>query len=459
MAAGSSSLTKNDYIDLVHGKFDQTNATDLIDAFQTFAASGTNHLAVFFHGGLVKRADAMTAASRLIGGYRGAGAYPFFFIWNSDLWTALRRLLSPFADDLAIRRVVQRHLIFIAQQMREGYWLNSEQREILSDIIGQPHHDVPPSLEELARLGRAVDGVWRQRPDGATLPPVVQVSSEIQRLEDELYDDKILIDVHRWLNQRKRFTPQLGASYLWRVWARLNSGHDHGLYTTLIEETVISLGLHRILIGLWHAMQDDIDAAFRTDPAAFGGTAFLDELARVWNSGTRLTLIGHSGGTVYINRMLNALDDRFASGVQADIVFIAAALSCEVFAETVDRKVFERRVHSYRCFALDDYTEGNYWEVPHVYDKSLLYLHSALCEGDREADKPLVGMQRYWSGKPPYDVPDLEKVTDAIKTSERVWSPTAMTEPDGHRSQALHHGDFALDTEADLSVRHFLRYG
>ncbi len=314
MAAGSSALTKNDYIDLVHGKFDQTNRANLSDAFKAFVASGTNHLAVFFHGGLVDRADAMTTAGKLIDAYRDAGTYPFFFIWNSDLWTALQRLFSPFADDLAIRRVVEQHLMFVSRQMLEARWLDSAQRERLAEIVRRPHADVPPPLKELAQLGRAVDMIWAQRPDGTTLPPVAQMSSDIRRLEDELYDDKTLLDLGRWLNKSKRFTPALGSGILFRVWARLNSGHDHGVYTTLIEEVAVAIDLDVILAGIWYSMKDDIDAAFRADGTWYGGTAFLDELSAAWNNDTRLTLIGHSGGTVYINRMLNEIDDRLRTG-------------------------------------------------------------------------------------------------------------------------------------------------
>jgi hypothetical protein len=458
MATSASALTKSDYIDLVHGKFHRTNAADLNAAFQAFVASGTNHLAVYFHGGLVGRASAMNTAGQLIDGYRGAGVYPFFFIWNSDLITALSRRLDPFAGDLPIRRVIEQHILFISSRMLDMHGFSSEHRETLRRIANRPREELPPSLEALAELGDTIDAIWAQRAPGSSLPQWQDELPGIQAFEEALFKDATLAAFGHWLNQAKRFTPRLGGGIMYRVWQRLNSGHDHGLYTTLIEEVAIAIGMDAILAGIWQRMKTDIDDAFRADLALYGGTAFLDGLSKVWNGSMRLTLIGHSAGSIYINRMLNALDDRLAPDVNADIALIAGALSCEAIAETIDREVFERRVGHYRCFALKDEREGGYWEVPGVYNKSILYLISALCERDGNADKTLFGMQRYWSSKSPYDGPELKKVTDAIVSTERVWSPTAVTEPDGHRAKALHHVGFALDGETDASVQHFLRY-
>lgn len=448
-------LDKNDYIDLVHGEFDQTNLYNLEQAFLAFESSKKNHLAVFFHGGLVSRSDGMEEADQLIAGYRGAGAYPFFFIWNSGLLTALQRLLSPFADDAVIRRVVQRDMIFVIQEMLLVQGLvPEEQQQPLRDIAQELGGDEPPPLTRLAELGRSVDAIWALRRGDVTLP---LVEERIRKFQEDLAKDRIIMNSRRWMNQNKRFTPVLGSGILARVWNRLISGHDHGLYTTLIEEIAIAIGLDVILAGIWESMKADIDNAFRDDGTKkYGGTAFLECLRAAWKDDMRLTLIAHSGGAVYINRLLNAIDDRLPPQIKADIVFIAAALSFDAFAETIDDDVFKNRVRSYRVFALEDKCEGGYWQVPFVYDKSLLYLLSALCERDGDADKALVGMQRYWSGRKPYKTPNITTVTNTISINERVWSPTDPSAPDGYRANAHEHGDFAVEPETNASVQHFL---
>src|SRR5262249_16885007 len=148
-----------------------------------------------------------------------------------------------------------------------------------------------------------------------------------------------------------------------------------------------------------------------------GGTAFVDHLCRSWknNPTLRVTLIGHSMGSIYIQRMIEALDARLPVGsmAQLEVIFLAAAIS---FARMNKKlSVLSKRVSGLRVFALDDRTESSYFEVPPIYDKSLLYIVSSLCEDDQNADKPLVGMEHYWDGywrrRPPYILdPDIDAV-------------------------------------------------
>jgi hypothetical protein len=455
MTTRSPTLTKRDYVDLVHGEFTQTTPSDLRDAFEAFRSSGTNHLAVFFHGGLVSRTDGKAEAEQLIGGYRKAGTYPFFFIWNSDILTVLQGPLFPFADNLVIRRVVERHILFFCAALLQHLKFEDSHGRLLRAIADLARDALPPPLTALAALGRVVDSIWARRRRDFALPPSPQSDKDIQAFEQDVARDVAAFG--GMLNKRTPFTPALGSDIVSRVWGRLRSGHDHGLYTTVIEEIAVAMRLHRFLARVWNRMKRDIDLAFQSDSAHYGGTAFLEELVRVWKTDTRLTLIGHSAGTVYIDRMLNAIDQKLPDAIKADIVFIAAALSFDRFAATIDTTVFRRRVTNYRLFALKEECEAGYWEVPGVYDKSLLYLVSGLCEGDSEEDKPLVGMQRYWSGTAPYDTQAIRTVAAQIGSGARVWSPTDPNAPLGFRANARKHGCFARERRTNGSVQEFLR--
>jgi hypothetical protein len=54
-------------IDLQYGKFNRTTALDLSKAFDNFKENApSEHLCVFFHGGLVSEADGLSTAGRLI---------------------------------------------------------------------------------------------------------------------------------------------------------------------------------------------------------------------------------------------------------------------------------------------------------------------------------------------------------------------------------------------------------
>jgi hypothetical protein len=207
-------------------------------------------------------------------------------------------------------------------------------------------------------------------------------------------------------------------------------------------------------------MKQFIDDSFSNDAAA-GGSAFLNHLCEAWaeNSKLRVTLIGHSAGAIYVQRFIEALDARLAasSTLQVEVIMLAAAITFERM--NAGLSILHRRVSALRVFGLDNKTEGSYWEVPLVYNKSLLYLVSSLCEADPNADKPLVGMQRYWKGAAPYTDAEIRAVTGFIQTTRTVWSPTEPGEKPGYQSQAKRHGDFPYDNETDSSVCFALQNG
>ena len=437
-------------IDLKAGMFEKTNAADLRGAFDKFAATKSNHLCVFFHGGLVSRDSGMQTARDLVRGYTNAGAYPFFFIWNSDLLTIIEELVHPHQHDPGFVEAANRTVVDVATKIAALLNLDADLRAAAKAKLRAD----PMDLMDLAKFAEPYDKAWSKN-RGAQLPVA----------------PKELSDFGKWLLNRK---PETGYRALFtkskvrgprnplgRVFERLNSGHGHGLYTTVIEELLIALGIADALgAPIWGQMKADIDAAF-THAAGAGGTAFLQNLGGAWNQNSKLkvTLIGHSAGAIYLQRFLEAFDDFFASQPerQVEVVTLAAALSFQRMDEGLS--VFKKRVSGVRMFGLSDRREVGYWEVPGIYNKSLLYLVSSLCEGDAEADKPLVGMQRYWSRTRPYDQPYINAITGLVKSSRTVWSPSSKTTAPGFRSDAKRHGRFPTEKMTDESVRYALRSG
>jgi hypothetical protein len=436
-------------VDLKGGKFQGTNAAQLAQAFAKFAASGSHHACVFFHGGLVSRADGLTTASQLIGPYTQAGAYPFFFIWNSDFLTVIQELLDPSQHDPAFVAAANRLVVAGANKIASVLDVGATLQRAAKARL----HAAPMSLEALAKFAEPYDKVWSRNP-GAQLP--------ISPVE--------LADFGTWLLKHKPETEQRGfltktkirgtKNPFGRVIERLNSGHGHGLFTTVIEELYIAIGIADLAAPIWGRMKIDIDAAF-TQNADAGGTAFLENLHAAWkrDPNLKVTLIGHSAGAIYLQRFVEAFDELFAaqSTRKVEIVTLAAAVTFERVNQGL--AALKRRASGLRLFGLSDKREGGYWEVPGIYNKSLLYIVSSLCEEDPEADKPLVGMQRYWSGKRPYDQPYINAVTDFAESSRTVWAPSANTAKPGYRSDAHRHGGFPTDQKTEESTCYALKNG
>jgi hypothetical protein len=271
-------------------------------------------------------------------------------------------------------------------------------------------------------------------------------------------------------SERIQFAPCFGDSTgstlrgaqnpLARIVHRFNTGHDHGLYTTVIEELLIAAQLDKAAAAIWDEMKTFIDRSFAPNALA-GGTAFLDHLCAAWdaNPSLRVTLIGHSAGAIYVQRFIEALDNRIPSTFhrQVEVILVAAALSCHRMSAGLP--VLRRRVSALRAFGLDDRTESSYWEVKGAYNKSLLYTVCSLCERDANADRPLIGMQRYWSGEPPYAEPEVVMTTEFVEAVRRVWSPTDVSAQPGYLSQAERHGGFPEEPYTNKSICFALQNG
>jgi hypothetical protein len=234
---------------------------------------------------------------------------------------------------------------------------------------------------QLAELGRAYDEAWAKRA-GAQLGCSQR---ELEQFARFVLNAEKAVPV-----KRRRLKLTRPSDVYARIIERFNTGHDHGLYTTTLEEWLIEFGLGRFGSRTWRTMQRFIRNSFGARVKA-GGTAFVGHLCDVWKKApkTRVTLIGHSAGSIYVQRMIEALNARLPVGspAQLEIILLAPAIS---FARmNAGLSVLRKRVRGLRVFALKDEIESSYFEV-WPYDKSLLYIVSSLCERDPYADKPLV---------------------------------------------------------------------
>lgn len=439
-------------VDLKDGKFSGTTARDLQLAFDNFKANGpAGHVCVFFHGGLVSEADGLKTAAKLIKGYTDSGAYPFFFIWKSDLLTAIQALLQPHRDNPRIVKAANQAVKRVVAKIAVA--LDTD-RSLKGKLATAKDRKTPDrTLEQLAAYAEPFDRAWTRR-GGAQLAVSI---NELDRFAQELLaSEKGITTRHRLFSPKKLLS---AGNPLARIVHRFNSGHDHGLYTTVIEELFIAAGLDELLgEPIWGEMKKFIDDSFAIGADA-GGTAFLDHLCAAWqrNPQLRVTLIGHSAGAIYVQRFIEALDARLeaSSPLQVEVITLAAGVSFQRM--NAGLTALRRRVRALRVFGLNNKTEGSYWEVPGIYSKSLLYLVSSLCEADPDADKSLVGMQRYWKGAAPYLSADILAVTDFIDAARRVWSPTNAGAKPGYQTHATRHGGFPTEPVTNSSVCYALK--
>jgi hypothetical protein len=176
----------------------------------------------------------------------------------------------------------------------------------------------------------------------------------------------------------------------------------------------------------------------------------LKHLLQWWKPGRRITLVGHSTGAIYIGHFLEKADALLTDEAKFDCVFLAPACTFDFIAERLP--IFKKRVRRKLMFALSDEVERGYWEVPVLYPGSLLYMVSGLFEAP-EFDRPIVGMQRYYSGQAPYEGGAHAAVAEYLGP-DIAWSHTLPGAP--WSSNASKHGDLDNDPHTLESLRTFL---
>jgi hypothetical protein len=266
-------LAMSHYLDLADGRFNKTSAEDLANLFKSLEQSDTkDHLVVYFHGGLVSRAAGEAAAEGLMPFCVGGGAYPVFFLWRSDLWTTLTRNLDEIAKEPVFKRLMKRLV-----QLALGKIAIHLGARAAGPLELESEDDLPDDLAGLAEFAAA-------REPSASVRGVTMTEMQADQAQIELEtDDVIQAESHaiaagaapplaatgararaaavgvspRSTLMSKAIVEEIiteqpgsggrglltivavakhGVAALIRVIGRFSEGHDHGLYTTVVEE-------------------------------------------------------------------------------------------------------------------------------------------------------------------------------------------------------------------------------
>jgi hypothetical protein len=401
-------LTKAHYLSLKDGVFDATTKADLDNLFITLATPPiNNNLVVHFHGGLVDSASAMHTAENLMNFYQGLDAYQVFFIWESGLLDVLAQKLNVIFADPTYQQLVLSMTQFAATFPGNKRAQTAQKAQFAKML--EDSYILPPT-------------------SAAVLGPNIEQATGV----------------------------------LDNVMNRFAQGRDHGLYATVVEELLRAFYIYKVGTDIWDQMKQETLDAFGTDPNQYGGTAFLQGLANYWKNGQhpRITLVGHSAGANYICRFLQFADlYQLPEDMQFDVVFLAPACTFDLFSQTLK---YKQRIKGIRIFGMNDTLEqanSLVAQTPLIYPYSLLYFVSGVLED--EADTPLLGMQRYYSGKAPYkgmpEVDDSLTYLQAAGPDPNVWS--IATGANGLASSSMTHGSFYSDISTLDSLKYIILNG
>jgi len=495
-------LGPRNHVELADGRFvghvaEQAKArADLSDGVAWLCQQPPDKpLVLHFHGGLVSRDAARESAVGIqdkpgLGPlYSTAGGLPFFFIWRSDLWTVTTKNLDEIAQEKPFRRILKKAAQWVAtkvadnamggkgatldlqaappsvpedpdelEKLLESYEADS-QSPLLSDLSVLQEKQIQKDLENDPDLRtHSLEIANGLLPAGApvTGSKGFGTRSSVSTLMSSSALDELRSDVSREGKGGPGailFLARKTLGIVVRVVRRLSQGHGHGVYTTIVEEILRALYLDNVGQLAWGLMKKDTADSFDEDG---GGAAFIAALEKNWQDGRRIVLVGHSTGAIYITHFLAhlAARPRFAN-VKPEVVFLAPAITFDLMHANLS--LYRSYTKGVRVFALSDGLERGYWEVPVLYKGSLLYIVSGLFES--EVDTPILGMERFWSGKKPYDSAVADAMGTYILAGQRVWSLTHDRAKDGCKSLARRHGGYADDDSCRASLAHIISKG
>lgn len=465
-----------------HGTFKKsgslvTTPADIDAIFAHLESSGTAKLAVHFHGGLIAESDGKRISDKMRAVYEAAGSHPVTFIWETGLVeTITRNLNTIYQTDL-----FQKVLVWVIKKAAKKLGLGSGAKGVGTELT---------SAQVDAELAKDFPfdeiGVGEGARGGAG--PVTQ--ADLDRYEEETraeleedmdQDDEfkailasgeagtVLADLDRLappLEDRQKGVLTLVraaatvAKVAVRVLRRFVNKHDHGFYPTVIEEILRELYLADAGAWMWGGMKraaEDmwLPNANLTGADRHAGRYFLEGLVRLQQrTGLTVDLIGHSAGSIAICQLFQtAAADQLPLKVR-HVLLLAPAARSDLFHKEI--ALHPERFMSLRTFTMADRFESQDRLAGPIYTRSLLYLISgALEDGD---DVPVVGMERYLSGAPPYDdtvLMDIRTFLLPMQGSRLVLSRTDVLAPsagDGFISNSTKHGDFDDDQDTRASL-------
>ncbi|MCJ8321360.1 MAG: hypothetical protein MJK12_17105 [Colwellia sp.] len=446
-------------------------------------ASKNGNVVIHFHGGLVNEENAKVMVNKLTPIYQEAGAFPIFPIWETGLFETISNNFHSLSNEVLYKLVlkfvsnfVKRKLLQREDSRSQNALPNVATTEEVEDIDTSNLNSLSDfekltleaELQQEPSLLVAINSisVSLRDPNTVSIEESARSSNVVRASTETLMDPSAIEKLIDRPNETARgvlSTIKIAKAIVFvasKVIERYIEGREHGFHATIVEEILREFYLANIGGAIWNEMKLDTKESFGDDETIFGGSALLSVLKNKIVSGdiSKVTLIGHSTGAVYIGNLLESANAYLPENFAFDIILLAPA---STFKFSVDTFVANKnKVNGIRMFTMTDVNEKSDRLVPILYPHSLLYFVSGVVED--KSDTPLIGMERYFDSSH-YEAEEFEnikKFKDFLMEFENsvVWSKSS-DRGEGLNSLATSHGDFDEDQTTLKSIQHIIKNG
>jgi hypothetical protein len=459
-----------------------TTAADIDAIFNKLTRDGTGKLVVHFHGGLVNEAAGIKVAQKMVPVYTTAGSHAVTFVWETGVFETVRQNLDTISHTKLFRLLLKKIIGKVIEKLGVSVGGRGP-GGALTDAEIEAELDKPFPFEE-SRFNQGARGgaAGMTEPDADLARQEVQV--ELEQEFEASADFRLLIETEAPVTpylKTEEIVPSsdesaralfstakaaiAAAKIFYHVVKRFIRKRDHGLYPTVIEEILRALYTEAVGGWIWSGMKRSAKLMWSPNDGITGddrhaGRYFLDQLAR-HQAAHALTVdvVGHSAGAIAILEMMSAIQETQLAVTVRHALFLAPACTTKRFHQCLTQK--QDTWQTFRMFTMDDTFEQQDRLLGAFYPRSLLYFVSGLTEDT--TDEPILGMQRFLSGKDPFDDQYLLDVRDYVQgnASSRyaasVWGSINPAALEGFRTSSITHGGFDDDPDTRASLQHLIK--
>lgn len=472
-----------------------TTPEDVDKMIQKLSEENQKRILLYFHGGLVNASNGMETATRIVKyAAERSTSHPICFVWETGLNETLFQNLDTIKKSDFFKKLLVK-IIKVA-----GKQLGIDLDNVLGGSKGvgsMSDAEIKVQLEKEAPFEKTVVNEGKRSASLKVAPEKIKdelyyeftVKPEVElALEEEITNDPQLValasqqkypDEARLMKNSIADTPQDGEKGILtygkllvvavKITVAIIKRHmqkrDHGFYPTIIEEILRKIYVADTGAWVWGSMKTKAKNMWKEDDFTgasqdwHAGTYLIKKLIEYQEAAGELTIdiVGHSAGSIATCELIDAVAKRGIGLKFRNILFMAPACRCELFADTIlsHQELFQKL----RIFTMLDSYEQKDHLVSVLYPRSLLYFISGVLESD-SVDAFILGLQRQIIGNKPYDgEPVLNKINGYLVMNDRIiYSVTDNNSLEGMRSASVSHGGFDNQDEPTLdSIFHLLK--
>lgn len=459
----------------------QTLPEHIDQLFNNFEQHNQRKIAIYFHGGLVNEQAGLTGARNMAPHIIQGQCAPVCFVWE----TGLVETISTNITKIHQTKLFTKLLKAIIKKVSEKITISDPQGRGTAQVgltYAQIQEELssPIPFKDFDRISAQAGGRGPGDVEDLVQNKIVfeaQLNAELRRVIETdpefieaIEQTELSVPTENAANGSRGIISLLGfvkhaVAIVYRIIKRFIEKRDHGIYPTIVEEILRELYIAELGAWVWNAMKIKAADMWKSNQDRQGldqyvGRYFLEKLIAYKNKypDTKISLIGHSAGSIAISHLLNNTAALSADFTYDHILLLAPACRIDLFQTALLTN--PNRCKDIRIFTMSDDYESQDVLVPFVYTRSLLYMVSGILEDEGKSyDAYILGLQRHIGYQLPYNIPGLQTCHDYIYMAglDRVSFSIATTTVDGMTTTATKHGDFDDNPATLTSIEWILK--